>query len=563
MKTDNEPIDGSTPTPERSSFVLLISIVLLAGLFVVLRYVVLGGEPQLAEPKAVARGGEAAAPVAQVGHPADQSVVAEDRISPRLATEGPYVFTVRFSDPKQERAGEIVIVATGDRLAAAASFKRLGLSVPGGIMSISPDAVDALGFDGGAFALVLEQTAFPFREVGARQFECLVPALCSLVVTCQDGYGHPVAGARLALSMEAVPKSVVEKEVTNGIALAQAGASAIHARTSGASGRVEFGSLVPGDYCFDIFCDGLLLVGGPNPDTDRLRVPSGDVVLVLAPLEFLAARIEADELLSVKVDRPASGDPKTSIAGRQVNLQIQAIRRRFPEAQILDCRLFDRDAGRARLSALVRSGDRLADVATDLPYRLLEDLKAPIVIPFLRDGLVDAGRLHVSAVDVLGNELHGVRYDMMAKNVQGAVGVAGGLTGQGCLFPVGEYDIVFTDKALNQLVGRRSVNLSKGESTVFRIQIPELLVKVIVHLVEVDGRHGLPGVSIRLRQEGLPMRMSGGDGLTEFGPYWVRRSNFSVDGWAAGYSQVHRHIDIEAVNGSEEYVVELPMRRLN
>jgi hypothetical protein len=127
---------------------------------------------------------------------------------------------------------------------------------------------------------------------------------------------------------------------------------------------------------------------------------------------------------------------------------------------------------------------------------------------------------------------------------------------------VGEYDIVFTDKALNQLVGRRSVNLSKGESTVFRIQIPELLVKVIVRLVEVDGRHGLPGVSIRLRQEGLPMRMSGGDGLTEFGPYWVRRSNFSVDGWAAGYSQVHRQIDIGAVNGSEDYVVELPMRRL-
>lgn len=567
MKAGNRPIDGKQPARGRSGLGLPIAIILLTGVFAALWYGVLGSERQLETPKDLVHGDGADAPIVQVGHPADPGLVTAERIAPGLAGADPYVFTVRFSEPEQERVGEIVMVATGDRLADAASARKLGLSIPGGMVSISPDAVDSLGFDGGAFALVLEQTAFPFREVGARHFECLVPALCSLVVTCHDGRGHPVAGARLALSMEAVPKSAIEKEGARQIALAQAGACAIHTRTSGASGRVEFGALVPGDYCFDVFCDGRLLVGSPDPENDRLSVPGGDVALTLEPLEFLVAHIEADELLSVKVDRPSSSGPKTVLAGRQVALQTQAIRRRFPEAQLVDCRLVDRGAGKARLRAIVRSGERIADVDAELPFRILEDIQSPTVVPVLRDGQVDAGRLHVVAVDVSGNEMHCLPYHMIAKRDQKAAGVAGmlggGLTGQACSFPVGKYEFVFKDLTLDHLVGRRSVRLSNGESTALRIAIPEPVVRVLVRLVEADGKQGLPGVSIRLSQEGQPTRMSGGDGVSEFGPYWMRRGEFMVDGWAAGYSLVRRHVDIEVAGSGNEYVVELAMRRLN
>ena len=175
------------------------------------------------------------------------------------------------------------------------------------------------------------------------------------------------------------------------------------------------------------------------------------------------------------------------------------------------------------------------------------------------------------AFDVEGHEANGLRYSLIstpgrdspaiASRLAIASRIVGGLTGQKFLVPAGEYELVFTDSTLNGLVGSLAVVVNRNEVSDVRAQIPEHVHSVLVRLVEVGGTHGFPGVAIRLRQDDLPTRMTGGDGVTEFGPFWVRRGDFVVDGWAPGYSLARREVRI-GLGDADGQVVELQMSRV-
>ena len=284
LATDERRIMRDHAKVRRSGLGLLLAVLVLTAAFFGVRYLLQDGDTQQPAPV-----GEAVRHGTSTDHGSVvRGAVGSDRVP--APGDGDYVFRVRFTDPAQQRAGQVVIVPSGQRFTTASSARQLGVSAPGEALSVGATAIEGLGADHGIFALVLEQTAFPFRDVGTRQYECLVPALCSLAFVCRDGLGQPVEGVRIALSGEALPRSAMDPDGAGSLALALAAGAAIHTRTSEANGRAAFGALAPGSYCFDVSCRGMALVGSPDPEQDRLRVPGAEVLLTLQPMAFLVAR---------------------------------------------------------------------------------------------------------------------------------------------------------------------------------------------------------------------------------------------------------------------------------
>jgi hypothetical protein len=476
-------------------------------------------------------------------------------------------FVVRFEDPSQARVGDIVHGVSRARSVPVTGYTSVAVIEPGRVVRIgTAELVARVGSNRheGEFAFVVDRVAHPFRAVDAHRYECVVPRLECVAVTCQDPGSRAIEGAVVVLSKSAVPKSAV---VAGRLWLIARGEHATHARVTGPDGRAQFESLAAGEYCFDVAAPGRTIVDGVHPDRDVIVVPGPDVVVTLHEMHFLVADVRGDELLACVVECHSAAGSAPAAAGRGLALQLQELAVLHPEADVLDGRLVVSAAvsATATLRAVVRNGDSISRVRAELPFRALDRIDGPIVVEAAADGLdrVAAGSVRVDLVDGSGRTCSGWPYSLVPRGDGGSRPHADSITGARCgsefLAPGGAYSVVFADATIAKLAGDRRVRIEASGSTSVLVEVREAIASIVVRLVDAHGEENLPGCAIRVRQEGAPMRITGGDGETEFGPFAVRSGRVEVEAWAPGYVLARREVEVDARGVADKGGEEVPV----
>jgi hypothetical protein len=413
------------------------------------------------------------------------------------------------------------------------------------------------------FVARLAASVQPFVRTGPNTYRCRVRAHHDQVVHCRDEAGRAIAGVRIAIGRHGVPHTAVELADGDArLADMTSDAHAIHVAISDANGDATFRGVAEGDHAFDIAAEAHVRVGGPDPDADRLRVPSPPPTLVLREVFVCVAEIPSASIVSLEIEqsRVASAAPMGS--GREIRRISARLRRDFGNpvvALVATARdATPTDQMWADVRALVHGVAGLSFVDARVPFvRWTRDLRATVIEAKIANAL-PAGRVTVVVTDSLGGRYPNVRGQLVrGPKPGGGIPVESGVE---ALVPAGEYEIRFADRGIASVAGAHRVNVTPDGAEVVTVVLPEVLVPVRVVLTCAHGPGALGGVMVRVRSDSGPPHFFGGDGLESTETFWVRPGRLQIDATCPGYAADRVDVVVTGSAGSAAREIVIPMR---
>ena len=413
------------------------------------------------------------------------------------------------------------------------------------------------------FVARLAANVHPFVRTGPDAYRCRVRAHHEQVVHCRDEAGRAIAGVRIAIGRHGVPRTAVEfPEDDARLADMTNDAHAIHVAISDANGDATFRGVSEGDHAFDIAADAHVRVGGPDPDADRLRVPSSPPTIVFREVMDCVAEIPSVSIVSIALELSRAAAAAQIGSGREIRRISERLRADFGNpvvalvATARDVTTIDQMWIDVR--AIVHGRAGLGSVDARVPFvRWTRDLRATVIEAKIATAL-PAGRVTIVVTDSLGGRYSDIRGQLVRGPRPGdGIPVKSGVE---ALVPAGEYEMRFTDRGIASIAGTHRVKVTPDGAEVVTVVLPEVLVPVRVVLTCAHGPGALGGVMIRVRSDSGPPHFFGGDGLESTETFWVRPGRLQIDATCPGYAADRVDVVVTGSTSSPVLDVVVPLR---